>query len=463
MEHYEGEILDLSVSSKYVNITKFQPIISSENMSKKKEGLGWTAYVPNLSPGTSLAIAAYVNSTITADEGSFEKMSLLANSPLVYATATYDQGTAVGSNFEGNPIFIGGLIFHDLISGSIPSTYVSMIAASILSVVAFGVAMRYKKIKEIRERRALDKRATTMLGEITAVKEELEKNPASKKYFPYRLPKGDEGSMRQIYDNLEDYSLVKSFYDSLDKRLDWFSGLPHYTDEIENLNKECLKKANCVLSLGTWVRYREPRKIKLDLLFALPAVVISSIFIYFSGELLPAYLFDNWLRPILDNFVNSTGFSPISGWLYWNVLMSVSLFLIVVISFTMRTIIAYLLAKAIIKRFQSSPPLSEQRKIIRFSKSELTQMFFFSATIMGFPILMLNQTLESVSLFGNSLFILLFILDMGRMYVLTIYVPNAILMKRSRRLFLKVLFIPIAGFILYYSTIFDELSTFWKQ
>ena len=77
---------------------------------------------------------------------------------------------------------------------------------------------------------------------------------------------------------------------------------------------------------------------------------------------------------------------------------------------------------------------------------------------MGFPIITLSQTYESMLLFGNSLFILLLFIDVVRMYILTVYAPNAILTGQSRNLFIKVLIIPIVGILLYLLTYLDELQ-----
>jgi hypothetical protein len=450
-ERYESGFPVLDTDSNYVNIRRFEPIISTENMSKKKEGLGWTVYIPNLSPGTGIDIAAYVDDPVPTDERTLEEslgqQSYMneENSYLLYASVSYDQGTAVSSNIEGR-IFVGGTIFHNLISGSVPSTYISMIGASALSVIAFGVAIRFKKLKEIRERRALDARATTMLGEIIVVKEELAKEPLSKKYIPYHLS-NDMASMYQIFNNYEDYSLVKDFYDSLDERRTYFSSLSPVTEMVRDLNRICFEKANAVLSLGTWTRYLQSKAIRLDLVFAIPAIVISSIFIYYVGESLPAFLFYNRLQPIIHDLFGITSLLT----------FITSILFTVIFSFTLRTTIAYLLARTIVNKFQYISLPGMRREIIRFSRHELIQMFFFSATIMGFPIVMLSQTFEATSLFGNSLFPLLLFFEVVRMYILTVYVPNTILMKRSRYLFVKVLFIPIAGFLLYFGTLLDEM------
>jgi hypothetical protein len=439
---------ELNTDSNYVNITRFEPIISTENMSKKKEGLGWTVYMPNLSPGTSIDIAAYVDPPIPPEEN----IHLLY---LLYASLSYDGGTAVASNIEGSPIFIGGWIFHDLISGSVPSTYVSMIGASALSVIAFGVAIRFKKVKEIRERRALDAQAMTMLGEIVAVKEELAKEPLSKKYIPYHLS-NDMTSMYRIFDNYEDYSLVKDFYGSLDERRTYFSSPSPNAEMVRDLNRICFEKANAVLSLGTWIRYRQSKKIRLDLVFALPAIVISSIFIYYVGESLPEFLYYSRLQALIDDLI-SPGFHSPSNQVIISLMHFIAPILFTVIfSFTLRTTIAYLLARTIVNRFQNISLPGMRRQIIRFSRYELIQMFLFSATIMGFPIVMLSQTLEAISLFGKSLFPLLLFFEVARMYILTVYVPSAILTKQSRSLFVKVIFIPIAGFLFYFGTLLGE-------
>jgi len=444
-ERDESGFLGLNTDSNYVNITRFEPIISTENMSKKKEGLGWTVYMPNLSPGTSIAIAAYVDDTIPPDERTLDgyQQSYVneENSLLLYASVSYDQGAVVSSNVEGSPIFIGGSIFHGLISGSVPSTYISMIGASALSVIAFGVAIRFKKIKEIRERRALDALATTMFGEVIVVKEELAKKPLSKKYIPYYLS-NDVASMYQIFDNYEDYSLVKGFYDSLDERRTYFSSLSPNTEMVRDLNRICFEKANAVLSLGIWTRYRQSKKIRLDLVFALPAIVISSIFIYYVGESLPAFLFYSRLQPIINDLLSSWASSGNQVIISLMTFIAPILFT-VIFPFTLRTTIAYLLAKTIINKFQYISLPGVRREIIQFSRDELIQMFFFSATIMGFPIVMLSETLEARSLFGSSLFPLLLFFEVVRMYILTVYVPNTILMKRSRRLFVKVVFLSL--------------------
>ena len=56
-----SEIPVLNLSTNYVNITELASIIRTENVSVERHGLGWTAYVPNLSPGASLTMLAHLD------------------------------------------------------------------------------------------------------------------------------------------------------------------------------------------------------------------------------------------------------------------------------------------------------------------------------------------------------------------------------------------------------------------
>ena len=76
--------------------------------------------------------------------------------PLVYATVTYDQGATVGSNLQNDLIQVGEITLAAAIRGLVPSSYISIIFASSLSLIAFAIAIRYKKIKQIRDRKSLE-------------------------------------------------------------------------------------------------------------------------------------------------------------------------------------------------------------------------------------------------------------------------------------------------------------------
>jgi hypothetical protein len=134
------------------------------------------------------------------------------------------------------------------------------------------------------------------------------------------------------------------------------------------------------------------------------------------------------------------------------------------ILFMSRTFVAFVLTKMINDRFQSFVPNHKEHGVT-YPKYGLLKLFFFSAVLMGFPFIALSQKYESFVLLGNSLFVVLLVFDIVRMYILTVYAPNAILIGQSKRLFLKVWAIPIVGLIAYIITFRDELeiiSTIWR-
>ena len=144
----------------------------------------------------------------------------------------------------------------------------------------------------------------------------------------------------------------------------------------------------------------------VDILLALPVIIISSVFILYICEEIPLSVLLASTVLLASNII-SDGISGLtytsSGMYHLNDGIAYSV-IFVFISFVARSIIAFVIARVIINMFKSRPAngtTSNSGVLIKLDKYQETKLFYLSFAIMGLPLWSI------VKLFFNSVFMVL--------------------------------------------------------
>jgi YVTN family beta-propeller protein len=213
---------------------------------------------------------------------------------------------------------------------------------------------------------------------------------------------------KELSDKPENYRQIKSFYDELENR-DNLLSLPYFSNEaLRMYNENCLLLADDALQEIRSLR----KRVNIDLLFlAMPAIIGSSIILLYLADYLPSSILnlpiDTSILFSLNSLVTIDNIAYSQGELILYV------FVFIAILFIVRSLIAYILAKTIITKFQ----------FLTFSK---TTLFRFSFIIMGLPIYSIVTWFfyQYAYLYPTTFFLVVLILDIIRMSFLTLIVPR---------------------------------------
>jgi hypothetical protein len=408
--------LRLTMSYPEAEILRDIPIYENENMTVKREILSSSvvAFLPRLTPGASISIDTNITRKSTAHYYSQFSVAVLPYALLDYGNdkttyvyshnqpysivATYDQGSS-----EYRPPIIGPY-YYPFNTGLLQS-----LILIVLALLSFAIALRHK-------RRSKSKFASNILTDIIKVRNEL--NDSSHKSGPSGLILRLHGwqsnidSERQIVSDYRDYKKIDDFYTAVRSRNCYLIQNQVRSDILNILNKECVDKATIAYTEIDWTKFH-----KLDLIFLIPAIILGSLFITYVCEGIPYML----LVPLFsypDSFIVFTITSLI--------LRGISSFFI--IRLTLRA------TQGVIVMNCGLPALFRSFAFL-----------FFSFVIVGIPLAVYFYLLGVIDNYLNISFffdpatpigtIILVILDIGRMFLLTLVVWRLYLKRKVNYIF----------------------------
>jgi hypothetical protein len=207
------------------NITSFHTGLQSENVTIKKPSYNTlVAEIGRLSKDSLATITTEVECSsnfgkISGDDSSLtngDNMGNLTNlkcPPVNYfVTASFDQGSTFDTNIDSEFINIDKFYSFHL------RDQILAVAVTV-AVMAFAVALLYKRISRFRRRLSRPKFVFEILKEIITIRETLQKNIESKKIFSFDiwLSKDTEEKLT-IFNNYDDYYYLEDFYLNLKER-----------------------------------------------------------------------------------------------------------------------------------------------------------------------------------------------------------------------------------------------------
>ncbi|MGA9149177.1 MAG: hypothetical protein WBZ36_01260 [Candidatus Nitrosopolaris sp.] len=260
----------LRLTMSYPGVKNIRTIVNheEENMTLKNEseGTAVVAFLPRLTPHGMVSINASIyrnnpvlneskkpvqNAPPLADYSDNIKDYAYSHYQPYSIIATYDQGS---NQFNPSPFQVSSKAIYPY-SGLETEVLKSLILIA-LAFLSFGVAFRHK-------RRSRSKLASDILTDIMMVRHELTNNERD---HPSGLvislhPWGsDIDYERKIVGYYRDYHKIDDFYSTVRSRNHHLLRKEINTDELKNLNKGCIKKANTAKDEIKWRKFH-----KLDL------------------------------------------------------------------------------------------------------------------------------------------------------------------------------------------------------
>jgi hypothetical protein len=327
-------------------------------------------------------------------------------------SASYDQGSETISN-TFSPI----LDADD--TSIIPRRIQIVILFGILSAISFLFALLYRRIKHFKTRLNRPKYFSQIAKNILEIKNVLQSDILSRKIFVFDIwDSKDDSYKHKIFVDYLDYHFINAFYKKLKERHSEFA-LHENIDEdnIKKHNEECLKLANDILRNIDLKKYHDIDHKRLVFALASLATIFGSLAIFFLLEVFRVYFF----APLIG--------LPIASHIIYDIL-----------TLMLRGVIAFLLAREIIN-FQLSYASVYDINIneefhIRLPKGTWFKLLVLSFLIMSIPLFSMSREFnlfESTNIDIHILFTFLVVLDVIRMFVLTMIIPKLILRNGHTR------------------------------
>jgi hypothetical protein len=278
--------LRITLSYPDANIIKNSTEYRSENMTLRNENCypknnncnSFIAYIPRLASGAMIILDTTVNGSISRYDfiDYSNPFYSLGSNPTNTVVATYDQGSDKYTPSES--FSYGGSPFNIQL----------IIIPSVLALVSFAVASRYKLIKESRLKKDSAKFAYNILKDIVIAQNTLIEDRVSTKIIPFDTWKSKTCDARlKMIGDYNDYKKIDEFYAAV-RRRDY--NLRHNGVAIKTVkiyNEECLELANDAYNNVQWRNFNIEDTVRIDYILAVPAVILGSFFITYICEGLP--------------------------------------------------------------------------------------------------------------------------------------------------------------------------------
>jgi len=350
----------------------------SENMTLENSSSSVVVFLPRLTPGASISIDTY----ITRNESDARDITD-ERSSRIPGLIDYEENTMTYHYYHNEPYSIiatydqGSSIYS-------PPTFSLPLDTGILRIfLLILIGFFFIVIPFRRKKESSSKFVSNILKDIEKVNSELKQgidgHPNVNLIKLYTLESNIDAE-RKIITDYRDYQKITDFYSAIRSRNSYLFQNQVSEDILEILNEECVNQAVIAQTEIDWKKFNN-----LDLVMLIPAVVLVSLFITYVCEFIPITFLNLNRLPI--NY-------------------AISIILGIPIA---RTTASFFLLRLVLKAVQGSivtayglPPVSKS-----FALS------FFSFTIGGIPSYLLIYLLPSY------LWFLIFIVDIGRMFLLT--------------------------------------------
>ncbi len=312
------------------------------------------------------------------------------------ATVTYDQGGKTYAPSATSRLYSNGyeVIDPDAIPFIIP------IVTIVIGILLFGIAFRHK-------RKGVSKFASNILKDIEATIRRLRTVIDSRTVLPFKNYDLYVDNLDRVFDNYKDYKLIENFYTGLKERASKITIMmkdghleSNELSDLKDLNALYLHRAMLALNEIDWKKFYE-----FDLILLLPAIILASTFISMICDLGTIFL--------LGSKVEEMGFS----FTYYP-------FIIMIISFLVRSLATYYIMKLILYRVQGFSITTRVLSVI----SQPKKFFMYCAAIMGFSSGIVVGLLM-YALGGGDLIIIGF--DIARMFLLLWLVSRSLRTRKK--------------------------------